>query len=115
MDKNRITGVIKQCKGVVKTVVGRASTAEPRAKVVLKQPITLTGTDRLAIYSTIEDQEVIFAVAQNGGPTEIREFEGKSSLGCLPDHSEISLTKSPGGPLGTLLVVLGQGTIHKEH
>ena len=86
-----------------------------KAKVVLKQPITLTGTDRLAIYSTIEDQEVIFAVAQNGGPTEIREFEGKSSLGCLPDHSELSLTKSPGGPLGTLLVVLGQGTIHEEH
>ena len=86
-----------------------------KAKVVLKQPITLTGMDRLAIYSTIKDQEVIFAVAQNGGPTEIREFEGKSSLGCLPDYSEISLTKSPGGPLGTLLIVLAQGTIREEH
>ena len=46
--------------------------------------------------------------------TAIHDFEGSSSLGCLADKSDITLTGSPGGPLGTLLVVLGKGTIHEE-
>jgi hypothetical protein len=46
---------------------------------------------------------------------EVHEFSGTSSLGCLPDKTDITLTRSPGGPLGTLLIVLGKGTIHKEH
>ncbi len=83
-------------------------------KVVLKTPMSISGTERLAIYSTIEDQEVISITATGGTSTEIREFEGKSSLGCLADKSDITLTRSPGGPLGTLLVVLGKGTVHEE-
>jgi hypothetical protein len=86
-----------------------------RAKVVLEKPITLSGTERLAIYSTIKNQEVIVVTAKDGAATEVREFGGESSLGCLADKTDISLTRSPGGPLGTLLVVLGKGTIHKEH
>jgi hypothetical protein len=58
---------------------------------------------------------VIGVAAENGGPTEIREFHGKSGVGCLPEKTEISLTRSPGGDLSTLLVVLGKGTIHREH
>ena len=85
-----------------------------KARVVLKQPITLSGTERLAIYGTKKDQEVVSVLAKHGEPTEIHEFEGDSSLGCVPDHSEVSLTRSPGGPLGTLLTVLGQGTIEKN-
>jgi hypothetical protein len=83
-------------------------------KVVLKSPITISGTERLAIYSTIKNknEEVIFVIAKNGASTEIHDFEGTSSLCCLADKT---LTRSPGGPLGTLLVVLGKGTIHEEH
>ena len=83
-------------------------------KVVLKSPMTISGTERLAIYSTIKNEEVIFVIAKAGASTEIHDFEGTSSLGCLADKSDITLTRSPGGPLGTLLVVLGKGTIHEE-
>jgi hypothetical protein len=86
-----------------------------KAQAVLKKPITLSGTERLAIYSTIKDQEVIAISAPGGGTMEVHEFSGESSLGCLPDTTAISLTRSPGGPLGTLLIVMGTGTIHKEH
>jgi hypothetical protein len=83
-------------------------------KVVLKTPVTLSGTERLAIYSTIKDQEVISVTAEGAAATEVSEFEGRSSLGCLADGSDITLTRSPGGPLGSLLVVLGKGTLHEE-
>ena len=86
-----------------------------RATVHLRHPITLTGTERLAIYSTVKDEEIIVALAEEGGPTEIRQFSGESSLGCLAAETGVSLTRSPGGPLGTLLVVLGTGTIHRDH
>ena len=60
-----------------------------KMKVVLKAPITISGTERLAIFSTVKDQEVI-AVTENGGAsTAIHEFEGTSSLGCLADKSDI--------------------------
>ncbi|HEY2619121.1 MAG TPA: hypothetical protein VGI78_17400 [Acetobacteraceae bacterium] len=84
------------------------------ARVVLNPAITLSGTERLAIYSTIKDQEVISATATNGASTDVHEFHGKSTVGCIPDQGEVSLTRSPGGPLGTLLVVLGKGTVSEE-
>ena len=40
-------------------------------------------------------------------------FGGGVDEGCLADKSDITLTRSPGA-LGTLLVVLGKGTIHEE-
>jgi hypothetical protein len=52
-------------------------------RVVLKTPMTISGTERLAIYSTIRNQEVVSVTATGGTSTEIREFDGKSSLGCL--------------------------------
>jgi hypothetical protein len=84
-------------------------------KVVLKQPETISGPTRLAIYSTIMNEELISIEATNGHETKIHEFHGVSSLGPLADKSEISLTRSPGGPLGTLLVVLGRGTVDQDH
>ncbi len=83
-------------------------------KVLLHPPLTISGTERLAIYSTLKDQEVISVTATKGSPTTLHEFEAKSALGCLADKSEITLTRSPGGPLGTLLIVLGKGTVHEE-
>jgi hypothetical protein len=84
-----------------------------KMKVVLKTPMVISGTQRLAIYSTIKNQEVISVVPTGETATQVKEFEGTSSLGCLADKSDITLTRSPGGPLGTLLVVLGKGTIHE--
>ena len=86
-----------------------------RATVFLENPITLSGTERLAVYSTIKDQEIIAITAKDDGTVVVHEFSGESSLGCLPDKTDITLTRSPGGPLGTLLIVLGKGTIHGEH
>ena len=44
--------------------------------------------------------------------TEICEFHGTSAVGCIPDGTRISLVKSPGGDLGTLLIVLATGTVN---
>jgi hypothetical protein len=90
-------------------------TGSARAKVTLRDSITISGTERLAIYSNIKDQEIIAVTATNGEETKIHEFSGESSLGCLPHNTQVSLVSSPGGPLGTLLVVLGKGTIQEEH
>ncbi len=84
-------------------------------KVVMKHPETISGTTRLAVYSTVKDQELISVEAENGQDTKIHEFHGVSSLGPLSDKAQISLTRSPGGPLGTLLVVLARGIVHHEH
>jgi hypothetical protein len=84
-------------------------------KVVLKEPEMLSGTTRLAVYSTAKDEELISVTARNGHDTKVHEFHGVSPLGALSDKDEISLTRSPGGPLGTLLIVLGKGTVHREH
>jgi hypothetical protein len=81
-------------------------------RVVLEPPMTLTGTAFLAIFS--DTGGVIEVTAKNSEPTEIREFHGKSASGCLPDKSEVSLVRSPGGELSTLLEVLARGNIRKE-
>jgi hypothetical protein len=101
---------------IVATFTERCSvTGTARTKVTLRHPISISGTERLAIYSNIKDQEIMAVTAKNGEATEIHEFHGESSLGCLPHSTEVSLTRSPGGPLGTLLIVLAKGTIHEEH
>jgi len=81
-------------------------------RIMLEPPITLSDTAFLAITS--DKGTVIEVAAENGGPTEICEFHGKSKSGCLPDASAVSLVRSPGGQLSTLLIVLGQGTIRSE-
>jgi hypothetical protein len=92
-----------------------ASDRSAKLKVVLTHAITLSGTERLAIFRSIKDQEVVSMTAKNGTATEIHEFSGESSLGCLADRSKASLTKSPVGPLGTLLIVMGKGIIQRDY
>lgn len=87
---------------------------EAHMRVVFHSPVTLRGTERLAIYSTVKDEEIISVTAARGHSIKLHEFEGTSSLGCLGDKSDISLTQSPGGTLDTLLFVLGKGTIHRQ-
>lgn len=92
-----------------------ANDGSAKLRVVLRHAITLSGTERLAIFSSLKDREVVSATAKHGTATEIHEFGGESSLGCLADHSEVSLTRSPGGPLGTLLIVVGKGIIQRDY
>jgi hypothetical protein len=85
------------------------------ATVRLREPITLRGTQRLEIFGTVTDQPMISVGASDPAGTEIYEFHGTSAIGCIPDETDVSLVRTPGGELGTLLVVLGKVTIHRSH
>jgi hypothetical protein len=79
--------------------------------VRLRAPVTLQGTELLAIYAKGIAQSVISVEASDPAETEIREFHGRSEIGCVSDGTGIALVKSPGGDLGTLLIVLATGTV----
>jgi hypothetical protein len=74
-------------------------------------PFTLKGTESLAIFAKGNSQPVIFVEASDPAGTEIREFHGRSAIGCVPDGTGLALVKNPGGDLSTLLIVLGTGTV----
>jgi len=76
-------------------------------------PFTLQGTESLDIFAKGSSQPVISVQTSDPAGTEIHEFHGRSALGCLPDGTQISLVKSPGGDLNTLLIVLASGTVKK--
>ena len=75
-------------------------------------PFTLAGTESLALYARGIFQPVISVAASDPAGTEICEFHGTSAVGCVPDGTGIALVKSPGGDLGTLLIVLATGTVN---
>jgi hypothetical protein len=75
-------------------------------------PFKLQGTENLAIFAKAISQPVIFVEASDPAGTEINEFHGRSATGCVADNTEVTLIKSPGGDLSTLLIVLGKGTVH---
>jgi hypothetical protein len=83
------------------------------ATVRLRPPITLKGTEQLALLGTEEDTAVIAVGASDPDGTEIREFHGSGAIGCIPDGADLTLVRTPGGLLGTLLVVIGRGTVHQ--
>ena len=74
-------------------------------------PFTLQGTESLALFAKGSAKPVISVEASDPAGTEISEFHGTSAIGCLSDGTGISLVKSPGGDLGTLLIVLAAGTV----
>ena len=74
-------------------------------------PFTLQGTENLAIFAKGISQPVISVEASDPAGTEICEFHGTSAIGCVPDGTGVSLVKSPGGDLGTLLIVLHWGSV----
>jgi hypothetical protein len=84
------------------------------ATVRLKKPITLKGTELLEIVGTVTPAPMISVGASDPDGTEIYEFHGKSAIGCIPDGADLTLVRSPGGPLGTLLIVMGKGKIRKS-
>ena len=77
-------------------------------------PFTLEGTESLAIFAKGIGQPVIFVEASDPAGTEIYEFHGKSAVGCVPEDTGVALVKSPGGDLGTLLIVLATGTVNRQ-
>jgi hypothetical protein len=77
-------------------------------------PFTLQGTESLAIFAKGSSQPVITVEASDPAGTEINEFHGTSAIGCVPDQTTVSLIKSPGGDLSTLLIVLATGTLTKR-
>ena len=77
-------------------------------------PFTLQGTESLEIFAKGSGQPVISVWASDPAGTEIREFHGTSAIGCLPDGTDISLVKNPGGDLSTLLIVLAKGTVKPQ-
>jgi hypothetical protein len=84
------------------------------ATVRLRAPITLQGTGSLALFAKGSGQPVIFVEASEPAGTEIKEFHGRSAIGCVPDGTAVSLVKNPGGDLSTLLIVLATGTVEPK-
>jgi hypothetical protein len=84
------------------------------ATVRLRTPITLQGTEFLAIYRKGTATPMIIVEASDPAGTEIREFHGKSAIGCIPEGDDLTLVKSPGGQLATLLVVIGKGQVRSS-
>ena len=84
------------------------------ATVRLRSPITLQGTELLEIVGTVTPTPMISVGASDPDGTEIYEFHGKSAIGCILEGADLTLVKSPGGPLGTLLIVLGKGTVQRS-
>ena len=85
------------------------------ATVRLHTPITLQGTEMLELFAKGNSHPVLTVEASDPAGTEIREFHGTSAIGCLADGTGLSLVKSPGGDLGTLLIVLATGTLKEAH
>jgi len=75
-------------------------------------PFTLQGTESLEVFAKGIAQPVISVHASDPEGTDIREFHGRSAIGCLPAGTQISLVKSPGGDLSTLLIVVATGTVN---
>jgi hypothetical protein len=116
MFKGRAELVDPESGGVVATFTETCNGHDHAAATVrLRTPMTLEGTERLEIFGTQTDQPMISVGASDPAGTEIREFHGTSAIGCIPDDTDVSLVKTPGGPLGTLLIVLGKGKIHRSH
>lgn len=77
-------------------------------------PFMLEGTESLEIFAKGSGQAVISVQASDPAGTEIREFHGTSAVGCVPDGAQLTLVKSPGGDLSTLLIVVATGTVEAQ-
>jgi len=102
-------------KTIGKVVESCQSETQAHLTVTLDPPIELKGTEMLGLYLAGKSEPVLSAaVAKGHAHRHVAEFSGKSTLGCLLAGAQISLTKTPGGELSTLLQVLGKGTIEPE-
>ena len=72
------------------------------AKLVFTQPIELREAGSLAVMAINNSTPVISIDAKSPDGSVVREFGGRSAVGCLPDHTEVSLVHNMGGALQTL-------------
>ena len=101
-------------KTIGKVVESCQSETQAHLTVTLDPPIELKGTEMLGLYLAGKSEPVLSAGTKGHADRHVAEFSGKSTLGCLLAGAQISLTKTPGGDLSTLLQVLGKGTIESE-
>ena len=76
--------------------------------------ITLESGQSLEVFAAGNATPVTSLHYSGTGHKLVTGFSGKSTAGCLPAGTEVSLVRNPGGSLSTLLVVLGRGIIHEE-
>jgi hypothetical protein len=86
---------------------GKADLVDEQGNVVA----TFNETCHHYGVTVVTVRPVLTVEASDPSGTEIREFHGTSAIGCVPDGTGIALVKSPGGDLGTLLIVLATGTL----
>ena len=82
--------------------------------ISIKPTIKLESGQRLEVFAAGNATPVTSLHHSGTGDKSVTGFSGKSTAGCLPAGTEVSLVRNLGGPLGTLLVVLGKGIIHEE-
>jgi hypothetical protein len=76
--------------------------------------IKLDGGQSLEVFAVGNATAVTSLHYSGTGHKTVTGFSGKSTAGCLPAGTEVSLVRNLGGALGTLLVVLGKGIIREE-
>ena len=82
--------------------------------ISIKPTIKLESGQRLEVFAAGNATPVTSLHHSGTGHKSVTGFSGKSTAGCLPAGTEVSLVRNLGGPLGTLLVVLGKGIIHQD-
>ncbi len=78
-----------------------------------KQPVSLSTT-HLAGYGTTEAAKVVLETANDWQDKVIRELGVDSAVDPLPDEVEFFSIGSAEGFIGTLLIVLANGKLHRD-
>jgi hypothetical protein len=89
-----------------------AKDGSAKVKVQLTKAIELEAGASLRIYGPRETP-VISKTATGSSHETVKEFSGTSSVGCLPEKTQLSFVRDPGGLLNSLLVVLGKGVVRQ--
>jgi hypothetical protein len=82
--------------------------------ISLRPAIKLASGQSLDVFAVGNATPVTSLQHSGTGDRTVTGFSGKSTAGCLPAGTQVSLVRNLGCPLGTLLVVLGKGVIYKE-
>jgi hypothetical protein len=80
----------------------------------INPPIKLEGGQSLEVFAVGNATPVTSLHHSGTGHKSVTGFSGKSTVGCLPAGTEVSLVRNLGGALGMTLVALGQGIVHEE-
>jgi hypothetical protein len=79
------------------------------------EPDPAEQVERYGAETTVPDWRERLVCSECGSREIDMIVTGTSAIGCIPDETDVSLVKTPGGKLGTLLVVLGKGQIRRSY